>query len=159
MLSRVHQSKRSLLHIQPIACHRCGPQTHLERFDGQHFDREELSKLDEIDAAALLLQQGEIITIQAIGGFHLACDATNTDVVQQLRQRKIREAKPFALIGKNRKMLEQWCSVNEIEWRELSSPSLRLSCLKKASNPRCLCRRQLLPVRAKPLSWKKLYLI
>ncbi len=118
-------------HAQPIACHRCGPQTHLERLDDQHFDREELSKLDEIDAAARLLQQGEIIAIQGIGGFHLACDATNTDVVQRLRQRKIREAKPFALMGKNRKMLEQWCSVNELEWRELSSPIAPIVLLKK----------------------------
>ena len=118
-------------HAQPIACHRCGPQTHLERLDDQRFDREELSTLDEIDAAARLLQQGEIIAIQGIGGFHLACDATNTDVVQRLRQRKIREAKPFALMGKNRKMLEQWCSVNKLEWRELSSPIAPIVLLKK----------------------------
>ena len=102
-------------HAQPIACHRCGPQTYLERTDGQDVNQETPAQLDVIEAAAQLLQRGAILAIQGIGGFHLACDATNTEVVQQLRQRKVREAKPFALMGKNREMLEKWCFVNQTE--------------------------------------------
>ncbi|MEC8254419.1 MAG: acylphosphatase, partial [SAR324 cluster bacterium] len=81
-------------HAQPIACHQCGPQTYLERTEGQDVNWETHAQLDVIEAAAQLLQQGAILAIQGIGGFHLACDATNTGVVQQLRQRKVREAKP-----------------------------------------------------------------
>ena len=119
-------------HAQPIACHRCGPQTYLERTEGQDVNWETHAQLDVIEAAAQLLQQGAILAIQGIGGFHLACDATNTGVVQQLRQRKVREAKPFALMGKNRKMLEKWCLISEIEWKELISPVAPIVLLHKS---------------------------
>ena len=119
-------------HAQPIACHQCGPQTYLEQIEGQDFNQEMHSQLDVVEAAAQLLQQGAILAIQGIGGFHLACDATNKKAVQQLRQRKIREAKPFALMGKNRKMLENWCLISEIEWRELSSPVAPIVLLHKS---------------------------
>ena len=120
-------------HAQPIACHRCGPQTYLERTEGQDVNQETPAQLDVIEAAAQLLQRGAILAIQGIGGFHLACDATNTGVVQQLRQRKVPEAKPCALMGKNREMLEKWCFVNQTEWNELSSPVAPIVLLHKHS--------------------------
>ena len=120
-------------HAQPIACHRCGPQTHLEQIEGQNFNQKTPSQCDVIEAAAQLLQQGAILAIQGIGGFHLACDATNKEVVRQLRQRKVREAKPFALMGKNREMLEKWCFVSQTEWNELSSPVAPILLLHKHS--------------------------
>ena len=108
-------------HAQPIACHRCGPKTHLERMDGHVFSLDAITQLDEVDAAANLLTRGEIVAIQGVGGFHLACDATNPEVVARLRQRKFREAKPFALMAKDQAMLERWCTVNEAEWAQLTS--------------------------------------
>ncbi|MGB0296823.1 MAG: carbamoyltransferase HypF, partial [bacterium] len=104
-----------------------------ERIGGQDVNWETPAQLDVIEAAAQLLQKGAILAIQGIGGFHLACDATNTEVVQQLRQRKVREAKPFALMGKNREMLEKWCFVNQTEWNELSSPVAPIVLLHKHS--------------------------
>ncbi len=109
-------------HAQPIACHRCGPRTILERMDGRALALDAVPQLDDIDAAANLLTQGALVAIQGIGGFHLACDATSADAVQRLRERKHRAAKPFALMGRDRAMIEQWCHVSEAEWEQLCSP-------------------------------------
>ena len=53
---------------------------------------------DPIATAAQQLAQGTILAIKGLGGYHLACDALNVEAVQRLRQRKHREAKPFALM-------------------------------------------------------------
>ncbi len=68
-----------------------------------------------------LLHAGAIVAIKGLGGFHLACDATNDEAVGRLRQRKGRVDKPFALMSFDLEMVKQYCEVNEEERALLTS--------------------------------------
>ena len=82
-------------HAQPVACARCGPQVWLELPGSAAV----LAQGDQaIRQARQLLLEGKILAVKGLGGFHLACDATNRQAVQELRRRKLRVDKPFALM-------------------------------------------------------------
>jgi hydrogenase maturation protein HypF len=83
-------------HAQPDACSVCGPRLELVTPDGCPFSRS--APLKE---AARLLKEGKILAIKGLGGFLLACDATNDTSVRQLRERKHRPGKPFAVMLKD----------------------------------------------------------
>jgi len=72
-------------------------------------------------AAAGVLADGTILAIKGLGGYHLACDALNAEAVQRLRQRKHREAKPFALMVPDLETAHQLCSVSDAEAELLQS--------------------------------------
>jgi hydrogenase maturation protein HypF len=120
-------------HAQPNACHACGPKVWLERSDGQAVGLESMSQLDLVDAAATLIQRGEIIAIKGIGGFHLACDATNEEAVARLRQRKNRYHKPFALMARDLSVIEQHCLVSVLEALQLKSHAAPIVVLERIS--------------------------
>jgi hydrogenase maturation protein HypF len=85
-----HDPASRRFHAQPLACPGCGPAYRLHGTDasGRHAVRH----------AAQLLQGGAIVAIKGVGGYHLACDATNMAVVESLRERKFRKEKPFAVM-------------------------------------------------------------
>ncbi|WP_246236079.1 carbamoyltransferase HypF [Acerihabitans arboris] len=81
-------------HAQPNACPTCGPQVWLaERLGGRLADNDAA-----ITEAARRLLDGEILAVKGLGGFHLACDATNGAAVARLRARKHRPSKPLAVM-------------------------------------------------------------
>ncbi|MBA2273818.1 MAG: carbamoyltransferase HypF [Actinobacteria bacterium] len=82
-------------HAQPIACPRCGPQLRLVDGHGAPLDG------DPLAGSAAALRGGGILAIKGLGGYHLACDATDAVAVAELRRRKGREAKPFAVMVPN----------------------------------------------------------
>ena len=81
-------------HAQTICCPRCGPQVWACTLEGNRI----ATKDDAVCQAAEVLLQGGIVALRAVGGYQLLVDATSPFAVNQLRQRKQRPAKPFALI-------------------------------------------------------------
>ena len=106
-------------HAQPVACPVCGPQVWLEEWDA---DERGWTRIEEKEKATLaarkLLAEGKILAVKGLGGFHLACDGLDETAVAELRYRKLRREKPFALMLPNIETTEQNCYVNDAE-REL----------------------------------------
>ncbi len=84
-------------HTEPLCCPACGPRPWLADRDGRELARE----ADALDEAARLLAGGGILALKGLGGFQLACRADREDAVAELRRRKRRPAKPFALMARD----------------------------------------------------------
>ncbi len=112
-------------HAQPIACPACGPRIWLEPA---------VPNEDAIEAAGALLLAGGIVAIKALGGFHLACDATNAAAVARLRQAKHRDAKPFALMARDIALIQRYARVAEADAAALSSPVAPIVLLQGAGD-------------------------
>lgn len=121
-------------HAQPVACHVCGPKAWLEHLNDGIVTFDMHSMLDDVDAVCSLLQKGEIVAIRGIGGFHLACDATNSEAIGKLRRRKKRDAKPFALMARDVDIIERYCEVNDTEKAQLESPEAPIVLLRKSTD-------------------------
>jgi hydrogenase maturation protein HypF len=100
-------------HAQPNACWNCGPQ--MELWDAQG---RALKSSDPIAAAAEKLRAGEIVAMKGLGGFHLAVNATNSESVGRLRERKHRFEKPFAVMLPDLEAAARFCRVDS-ETRKL----------------------------------------
>ena len=124
-------------HAQAIACHACGPKARLIRFDGRTASFDQHSTLDDVAAAGALIKKGEIVAVKGLGGFHLACDATNAETVGRLRQLKRREMKPFALMAADVEIIRRYCAVGADEERLLGGPEAPIVLLR-ADGPRRL---------------------
>jgi len=117
-------------HAQPVACPVCGPKIWLEvptEDRGPLTDNDLPSTVfrlrsqgndETLHQAQTLLAEGRILAIKGLGGFHLACDAANAEAVAELRRRKLRVDKPFALMMSDIETVERHCLVSDAE-REL----------------------------------------
>jgi hydrogenase maturation protein HypF len=110
-------------HAEATACHACGPKPRLLRLGGGVVSVDRFSQLDAVDAVATLLLRGHIVAIKGLGGYQLACDATNDEAVTRLRQLKARAAKPFALMARDLAVVERYCAPSPQERQELTSPA------------------------------------
>jgi hydrogenase maturation protein HypF len=112
-------------HAEPISCPDCGP--HLTLID------EDFNELrgDPIDTACKLLAEGKVLAVKGLGGYHLACLADDSVVVDKLRTRKGRPAKPFALMFRSMEVIEEHCLVDETERRLLCSPESPIVLLRR----------------------------
>src|SRR5262249_10935796 len=101
---------------------RCGPRAALVRCDGRAMTFDRHSPLDDVDAAGSLLLKGEIVAVKGIGGYQLACDATNAATVARLRAAKQRDAKPFALMARDLDVIRRFCTVDARAAQLLAGP-------------------------------------
>ncbi len=128
-------------HAEPIACANCGPQVKLitgtESPTVEPGNGAELIPIvgrageAAVAEAIALLAAGRIIAIKGIGGYHLACDAANAASVAELRRRKYREDKPFALMARDIDVIRNYCEVSAAEAELLSSAARPIVLLKR----------------------------
>jgi hydrogenase maturation protein HypF len=115
---------------EPNACGRCGPRVRL------YHHSVPMRVKDPISEAARLINEGFIVAVKGYGGFHIACDATNRNSVIELRRRKKRGNKPFAIMVKNIKEARRIVELNDSEEKWLlhySAPIILAR--KKEPNP------------------------
>ncbi len=126
-----HDPQDRRFHAQPVACPKCGPGVWLEssRESGplQRQPADYSRKVRTKDEAAIQLARrqlalGAVVAIKGLGGFHLACDATNADAVARLRARKLRVDKPFALMMPDCETVAAHCVLSDCERNLLESP-------------------------------------
>jgi hydrogenase maturation protein HypF len=95
-------------HAQPDACPDCGPQAVLTESTGA-----EVAWPQALGRAAAILQSGGILAVKGVGGYHLMVDATNAEAVAELRRRKGREEKPFAVMFPDLASAREFAEVSE----------------------------------------------
>lgn len=119
-------------HAQPNACAQCGPQLRLIDLSGRPIACE-----DPVTAAVDLLLEGKIVAVKGLGGFHLAVNAHDAAAVARLRERKARDAKPFAVMTANLQSARLWAELDETESKALESPARPIVLARKSA----LCRQ------------------
>jgi hydrogenase maturation protein HypF len=119
-------------HAQPVACPACGPRVWLEIRGSEN------SPIlhSPIERARRLLAEGKIVAVKGLGGFHLACDATNAAAVSELRRRKLRVDKPFAVMMPSLSAVEAHCAVSGDERALLESPARPVVILRRRAGSR-----------------------
>lgn len=112
-------------HAEPVCCPVCGPSYRLYTKEGEEIIGDPIKKTAE------LIDKGYIVAIKGIGGIHIACDATNEDVVEELRKRILRPQQPFALMAKDLETIESFAVISDAEKEELLSYRKPIVALRK----------------------------
>lgn len=105
-------------HAQPTACEKCGPTLKLTDMSGQELASQEAA----VVLTKQLLKDGAIVAVKGIGGYHLACDARNSETVSRLRQRKRRPKRPFAVMARSLDSCEEVGILSSEEKMLLTAP-------------------------------------
>lgn len=127
-------------HAQPDACFDCGPQVYWQPMGengavGEAFWGSDREKSDEVFARAVeALRAGQIVAVKGLGGFHLACDATNAEAIARLRERKRREGKAFAVMMPTLDDVRAVCEVNDAEESLLTGSQRPIVLLRKRAD-------------------------
>ena len=125
-------------HAQPVACADCGPQVW---FEGK--GQSKVCGEAAIQITRSWLKQGKIVAIKGLGGFHLACDASNPAAIDELRRRKHRSEKSFALMVFDASIAEQYCRISPSERTLLESKEKPIVILER--KPDCTLPLQIAP--------------
>jgi len=112
-------------HAQPNACPKCGPKVKLVDNQGKR-----VAGSDALASASQLLKKGKIVAVKGLGGFLLACDASNEAAVKTLRERKRRSSKPFAIMVNNVNEIKKHCYVSPEEEELLTCPQSPIVLMK-----------------------------
>ncbi|WP_207857206.1 carbamoyltransferase HypF, partial [Lucifera butyrica] len=117
-------------HAQPNACPACGPHYRLLSRTGEEISFSGTAGLFE--AARRLVQEGHILAVKGLGGYHLACDARSEKAVTLLRSRKIRKDKPFAALCASLVTAKLHCEISDSEAKLLTGPVRPIVLLRKS---------------------------
>jgi hydrogenase maturation protein HypF len=117
-------------HAQTNACPECGPRVRFLRTTDSRLRTDDAA----LSAARSALSAGEIVAVKGLGGFHLACDATNRAAVTRLRARKHRDTKPLAVMVRDVGAARELGVVGDAEHDLLRSPERPIVLLEKAGN-------------------------
>ena len=124
-LREYHDPADRRYHAEPSACRVCGPRL---IWDGPP------SSQSPLLACLSALRSGQIVAIKGVGGFQLACDASDGAAVQRLRERKRRAAKPFALLAPNLDVIAAQAELSEPERASLLSPRRPIVLLRRRAD-------------------------
>ena len=103
-------------HAQPIACNKCGPVCNLRD------NTKSISNFNQIlDEVSLQIASGKTVAVKGTGGYFLMCDALNNNAINELRQRKHRDEKPFAVMFRDVYAVKNFCYLDADEEKELIS--------------------------------------
>ena len=121
-------------HAQPDACFACGPMLSFVS-DGVCIEASDLPLSDACLAAAIgVLQEGGIVAVKGLGGFHLVCDAENAQALAKLRSRKHRNGKGFAVMMQDVETVRAFCQVNSDEESLLTGSVRPIVLLRKRAD-------------------------
>jgi hydrogenase maturation protein HypF len=131
-------------HAQPNACPECGPRVWFLKNTAAAEEFEPgpvvtIGQAEAIEEFHRALDVGQIVAVKGIGGFHLACDATNASAIANLRARKGRSDKPFAVMVHDVEQARSFAIVTEQERRRLESKERPIVLLTKKDPPRPGC--------------------
>jgi hydrogenase maturation protein HypF len=118
-------------HAQPNACPDCGPQLVLLNPEGTKVADRHRALL----AAADGLRDGQVVALKGLGGFQLLMDARNSDAVADLRHRKGRPDKPFAVMMPSLNFADAYCEISAPERCLLTSPQAPIVLLSRRQEP------------------------
>jgi len=103
-------------HAQPVACNHCGPVYYTGKGSDYTDDYAVL-----LQKTIRLIEEGEVIAVKGVGGYHLVCDALNEKAVNKLREIKIRDSKPFAVLFADVETVNEFVVCNTAEKEILTS--------------------------------------
>lgn len=116
-------------HAQPVSCYNCGPEAEVLDKNGKKIVTD-----DPVGFAGKKLLEGCIVAVKGLGGYHLACNAANENSVRELRHRKIRDDKPFALMVRDFETALKYCFINKAEKKLLESEKRPIVLMKRKEN-------------------------
>ncbi|PRM87865.1 carbamoyltransferase HypF [Aliarcobacter cryaerophilus] len=122
--------KNRRYHAQVISCEDCGPTTFLYDKNKKLISK----KIDAINLASKYINDGKILAIKSMGGFHIVCDSSNDKTIIKLREFKKRATKPFAVMFKDTNSLKEYAKYSQIEENILSSKQRPIVLLEKKEN-------------------------
>jgi len=120
-----HDPMDRRFHAQPDACWVCGPKVWLVDAEQRPVEGE------PVERVCRLLEQGHIIAIKGLGGFHLAVDAGSEAAVSRLRERKRREEKPLALMSADLATIGRYARIQPAEEAQLTDRARPIVLLEK----------------------------
>ncbi|WP_456479919.1 carbamoyltransferase HypF [Nautilia sp.] len=123
-------------HAEPTCCFKCGPELNVKcKMENGKFNIMENGKWkmenDKIRFIAEKIKEGKIVAIKGLGGFHLVCDATNEDAVRELRRRKQRPTKPFAMMFKDIETIKNYCELTHRDIELIISKEKPITLVRK----------------------------